>query len=245
MDSALAQTVSPLSGAVALTSMVMLLAVVTPPRGVAASGGDAVEYFDGLEETLGSSNPYEHGSSSPLAPLKVNQEFCPFFENRSPQSQPDLRNCTWYREKSCCRQAELESIFKKVKPLQGASENCMRHLNYMICWVCDPMQYNFYLNGWRRLKMCESFCDEVLDACRDAKLKGDPVGLLYKTGSEFCRSRRFDVNPDTDKSCFSYNVKKGRPGDPWRSLLSSSSRKLFLCPVVFQAIFMLSSFLWI
>ncbi|GAU94104.1 hypothetical protein RvY_05936-2 [Ramazzottius varieornatus] len=128
--------------------------------------------------------------------------------------QPDLRNCTWYRERSCCRQAELESIFKKVKPLQGASENCMRHLNYMICWVCDPLQYNFYSNGWRRLKMCASFCDAVLNACKDAKLKGDYVGVLYPTGAEFCKSRRFDVALN-DKDCFSYNGRMPRSDPRW------------------------------
>ncbi|GAU94105.1 hypothetical protein RvY_05936-1 [Ramazzottius varieornatus] len=110
------------------------------PANSVDSGG--VEYYDGdeIDEKAGHQvDPYAPGSSVPLAPLRVTQPFCSFFDNRSPQMQPDLRNCTWYRERSCCRQAELESIFKKVKPLQGASENCMRHLNYMICWVCDPV----------------------------------------------------------------------------------------------------------
>ena len=63
------------------------------------SGG--VEYYDGdeIDEKAGHQvDPYASGTSVPLAPLRVTQPFCSFFDNRSPQVQPDLRNCTWYRE---------------------------------------------------------------------------------------------------------------------------------------------------
>ena len=69
------------------------------------SNGDNVEYFDGLEDSLllGAANPYEAGTSAMLAPLKVKEPFCSFFDNRSPQIQPDLQNCTWYRDVSTHR----------------------------------------------------------------------------------------------------------------------------------------------
>ncbi|XP_055330130.1 uncharacterized protein LOC129582607 [Paramacrobiotus metropolitanus] len=186
------------------------------------------EYYDNDKaETI---NPYKFGFTHLFAPLKVDKPFCPFFDNRSPQRQPGLRNCTWYRENACCRQGELESIFKKVKPLQGASDNCIRQLNYMICWVCDPTQHIFYFNGWHQLIMCGSFCNTVLDACKDARLKGDLVGMLYPTGAEFCRSRRFLVATD-NRNCFTYTGGGGYPiGDTRGSGHAGSSSSSLRMP---------------
>ena len=41
--------------------------------------------------------------------------YCSFFNNRAPSPQINLKNCTWYKENSCCLQAEIESTFSKVK----------------------------------------------------------------------------------------------------------------------------------
>ena len=40
--------------------------------------------------------------------------YCSFFNNRAPSPQANLKNCTWYKENSCCLQAEIESTFSKV-----------------------------------------------------------------------------------------------------------------------------------
>ena len=41
--------------------------------------------------------------------------YCSFFNNRAPSPQINLKNCTWYKENSCCLQSEIESTFSKVK----------------------------------------------------------------------------------------------------------------------------------
>lgn len=40
--------------------------------------------------------------------------YCSFFNNRAPSPQVNLKNCTWYKENSCCLQSEIESTFSKV-----------------------------------------------------------------------------------------------------------------------------------
>ena len=40
--------------------------------------------------------------------------YCSFFNNRAPSPQINLKNCTWYKENSCCLQREIESTFSKV-----------------------------------------------------------------------------------------------------------------------------------
>jgi hypothetical protein len=42
------------------------------------------------------------------------KQYCSFFNNRAPSPQINLRNCTWYRENSCCLQSEIEATFNKV-----------------------------------------------------------------------------------------------------------------------------------
>lgn len=44
--------------------------------------------------------------------LRLN--YCSFFNNRAPSPQVNLKNCTWYKENSCCLQSEIESTFSKV-----------------------------------------------------------------------------------------------------------------------------------
>ena len=40
--------------------------------------------------------------------------YCSFFNNRAPSPQINLKNCTWYKENSCCLQSEITSTFSKV-----------------------------------------------------------------------------------------------------------------------------------
>ena len=56
----------------------------------------------------------------------VPMDFCSFFNNRAPSPQPSLRNCTWFKKNSCCKQEEIDATFGTVKPLPGSSPECQR-----------------------------------------------------------------------------------------------------------------------
>ena len=128
------------------------------------------------------------------------KQFCTFFDNRAPKAQSNLKNCTWYKGNSCCRQVEIDASFSQMQPLIGASELCQRYTNYLMCYICDPYQYTFYI--WRRLTVCEEFCNAFLDSCKDAILKGSKIRDIYSTGTEFCESRRYTVKARESGQCF-------------------------------------------
>ncbi|XP_038064149.1 uncharacterized protein LOC119734691 [Patiria miniata] len=142
-------------------------------------------------------------STELIVPEDTEKPYCTFFNNRKPEFQPNLKNCTWYQDNCCCRQVEIEVAFGKVKPLQGATLPCQKYINYLICYICAPTQYKFYL--WQRLTVCEEFCDLIFDRCKDAILKGSAIGELYKNGTNFCKSRRFEVAPYSSGKCFYFN----------------------------------------
>lgn len=130
--------------------------------------------------------------------------YCPFYNNRGISPQPFLKNCTWYNDNACCQQIEIDYGFANVKPPQGASAKCLQQLNYLMCYICDPTQYKFYSNEY--LTVCSEFCDNLYDACKDAILKGSVISNLYRSGHEFCQSRRFRVkNKDESGDCFYYS----------------------------------------
>lgn len=126
-------------------------------------------------------------------------QYCSFFNNRAPKPQPSLKNCTWFRENSCCMQEEIDATFGRVKPLVGASPDCLRYTNYLMCYICDPLQDRFYCR--ERLTVCEDFCDSWYRACGSAILKGSIINSLYTNGGNFCESRSFVVEQNTD-TCF-------------------------------------------
>ena len=127
-------------------------------------------------------------------------QFCSFFGNRSPGPQPGLQNCTWYRESSCCSNDEITSLFTNINPPDQANSRCRNFINYMMCYVCDPGQSNFYRS--RQLTVCRDFCDDYLSACSDAVLKGFRLGSRFGTnGTSFCNSLRFDVGTQSE-TCF-------------------------------------------
>ena len=133
-------------------------------------------------------------------------QYCSFFNNRAPRAQPGLKNCTWFKDNSCCMQQEIAATFGRVKPLKGASLECQKYVNYLMCYICAPNQNIFYRQ--ERLTVCESFCDALYDSCNSAILKGSVIRNLYSSGKEFCQSRRFQV-PDADQAetgCFTFDV---------------------------------------
>lgn len=134
-------------------------------------------------------------------------QYCPFFNNRGASHQPFLKNCTWYSDNACCTQTEIDYAFAAVKPPQGASPACLKQLNYLMCYICDPLQYQFYKNEYLTVNL--TFCNNLYNACKDAILKGSVIRELYDNGEDFCLSRRFRVSKigddDGDTEGFFYN----------------------------------------
>ncbi|XP_069125711.1 riboflavin-binding protein-like [Argopecten irradians] len=130
-------------------------------------------------------------------------EYCSFFNNRAPKPQPTLRNCTWFKENSCCMQEEIAETFGQVKSLPGASPACQQYTNYLMCYICAPYQNFFYKQ--ENLWVCEEFCDAWYGACGSAILKGSRVNQLYTNGRDFCKSRSYKVNTIAEKNCFFFD----------------------------------------
>lgn len=133
----------------------------------------------------------------------VEVAYCPFYNNRGTSPQPFLKNCTWYQGNACCEQIQIDYGFANVKPPQGASAECLLQLNYLMCYICDPMQYKFYGNEY--LTVCSEFCDNLYGTCKDAILKGSVISNLYGSGVEFCESMRFRVKNRESDECFYYS----------------------------------------
>lgn len=134
--------------------------------------------------------------------LAAKANYCPYFKNRAPEPQPNLKNCTWYKQKACCLQSELDLLFPSVIPPLGATAKCLRYTNFLMCYVCAPDQNLFYES--ERLTVCEGFCNKWFAACREAKLKGMNIKDLFASGKEFCQARKFNVHSAGDGSCFAF-----------------------------------------
>ena len=85
-----------------------------------------------------------------------------------------------------------------------------------MCYICAPNQYKFY--GKERLTVCVQFCDQMYEACAHAILKGYRINEIYSNGSEFCQSRRYNVDYKLKDNCFHYVADQNR-----ESILISSS----------------------
>ncbi|XP_064627789.1 voltage-dependent calcium channel subunit alpha-2/delta-2-like [Lineus longissimus] len=151
-----------------------------------------------------------HGGYSIKAMAVSDDEkpYCSFFANRAPTPQPLLKNCSMFKDNSCCLQQEIAATFGKVKPLKGSSRECQIHMNYLMCYICAPTQHMFYSR--ERLTVCEDFCDALYDACKSAILKGSLISHLYQNGRSFCLSRSFEVAPPTAVRCFRYYSEKDK-----------------------------------
>ena len=135
--------------------------------------------------------------------LCMESHYCPYFKNRAPSPQSNLGNCTWYKENSCCLNHELNEILSTFRtPFEATTEECRKHTNYLMCYVCAPNQETFYEN--ERLTVCEEFCTRWYEACKDALWKGFSVSDLYTNVTEFCLARKFLVasQSDTITGCY-------------------------------------------
>ncbi|XP_060588609.1 riboflavin-binding protein-like [Ruditapes philippinarum] len=163
-------------------------------------------------------------------------DFCSFFNNRAPSPQPSLRNCTWFKKNSCCKQEEIEATFGTVKPLPGSSPGCQRYTNFLMCYICAPNQNLFY--GQEKLTVCEEFCNAWYSACSSAILKGSVIGDLYTNGREFCEKRNFMCEPMANKNCFiqlsDYALNHGSGASRVSSLPAVLGSMIFIYKVVMK-----------
>ena len=146
----------------------------------------------------------------PAAQAGEDENYCPYFKNRAPSPQFNLKNCTWYKESACCLRKELDMILSGVQPLVGASQECQRQTNYLMCYVCAPDQNTFYKD--ERLTVCDEFCQNWYSACSKASLKGSPIGIQFRTGAEFCEARKFLVAEKSSGECFFYAPPRSSSG---------------------------------
>lgn len=153
-------------------------------------------------------------------------QYCPYFKNRGPSKQDNLRNCSWYSENSCCHDEEIDSAFRQLTPLVSASGDCNQHLNYLYCYICAPNQNTFFKDF--TLTVCEEFCDRVYSACKNALLKGRKIRNVYKNGKEFCKGRRFETDKEANGRCFTFVEKPGVKSIAERTAVNSLSIMLGL-----------------
>lgn len=111
----------------------------------------------------------------------------------------------------------------------GSSELCQQYLNNLMCYICAPNQFKFY--GKERLTVCVQFCDQMYDACSHAILKGYRINEIYSNGSEFCHSRRYNVDYKHKDNCFYYIADH-------RALFSNASHTFFINIFDFFAFFL-------
>ncbi len=57
---------------------------------------------------------------------------------------------------------------------------------------------------FRRVKICQIFCDELYKHCKTAEFNGNIIGTIYKSGVQFCEANNFNV-ATTD--CFAFDEK--------------------------------------
>ncbi|XP_033763807.1 uncharacterized protein LOC117345000 [Pecten maximus] len=118
---------------------------------------------------------------------------CPYYgleSNRFTTRNDGLVNCSWYAQKTCCKRTEVTSVFSDMFSLYGATKNCKNHMNYLMCYFCDPDQYRWYKS---KAHVCADFCRAVFDHCKDAKYDGKTIGANYRNGTDFCEAQNFHV----------------------------------------------------
>ncbi|GFS17901.1 voltage-dependent calcium channel subunit alpha-2/delta-3-like [Elysia marginata] len=144
---------------------------------------------------------------------------------RSPQPEGGLVNCTWYTSKSCCKRTEVTSVFAAMDPLYGATKLCRNYINYLMCFFCSPDQGRFYKSN--KVHVCLEYCESLYEECKNAGFNNMLIGEAYANGTSFCEAQNFEVVENSD--CFKFNP----------NVFGSSMK---ITPLSLQAFFMLSVF---
>ncbi|CAF4942776.1 unnamed protein product, partial [Rotaria sp. Silwood1] len=127
---------------------------------------------------------------------------CRFFaDDRYPKVEKGLANCSWYEDDACCKRTEVASVFESMFTLHQASIQCRNMMNYLMCFFCAPDQYLWYIK--KRVKICQTFCDELYKNCKTAEFSGNMIGTLYKSGLQFCEANNFNV---VTNDCFKFDA---------------------------------------
>ncbi|CAF3598495.1 unnamed protein product [Adineta steineri] len=127
---------------------------------------------------------------------------CRFFsDDRYPKVEEGLANCSWYEKDACCKRTEVASVFESMYTLHQASTQCRNMMNYLMCFFCAPDQYLWYIK--KRVKICETFCNEFYQHCKTAEFSGNTIGTLYKSGLQFCEANNFNV---VTNDCFAFDA---------------------------------------
>ena len=97
---------------------ILILVVLVQVSTVYITDGHRVGPESGSAKFLSTVMPQEYQIFHRSAGLVVEEQkplnYCSFFNNRAPSPQINLKNCTWYKENSCCLQSEIYSTFSKV-----------------------------------------------------------------------------------------------------------------------------------
>ncbi|CAF3040301.1 unnamed protein product [Rotaria socialis] len=126
---------------------------------------------------------------------------CRFFsDERYPKVEKGLANCSWYEDDACCKRTEVASVFESMFTLHQASAQCRNMMNYLMCFFCAPDQYLWYIK--KRVKICQTFCDELYKNCKTAEFSGNVIGTLYKSGLQFCEANNFNM---VTSDCFKFD----------------------------------------
>uniref|UniRef100_A0A2C9LYG6 Folate receptor-like domain-containing protein n=1 Tax=Biomphalaria glabrata TaxID=6526 RepID=A0A2C9LYG6_BIOGL len=127
-----------------------------------------------------------------------------FYNNRYPNAEGGLINCTWYTANSCCKRTEVTSVFSAMDPLYGATVLCRNYINYLMCFFCSPDQYKFYRAN-KKVSVCLDYCESLYEECKTAGFNKSLIGEAYGNGTAFCAAQNFEVVDSAD--CFKFDPK--------------------------------------
>ena len=139
---------------------------------------------------------------TPVSYRTQESRHCTYFtEGRLSKAEGNLINCSWYADNSCCKRTEVTSVFSSMYRLYGASEACKNQMNYIMCYFCSPMQYQWFKKS---AEVCSSFCKSIYKECMNAEYNGKAIGEAYKDGKSFCEAQRF-IYVERESNCFDFD----------------------------------------
>ncbi|XP_071496991.1 uncharacterized protein [Diadema antillarum] len=124
-----------------------------------------------------------------------------YIDARVSQPESSLPNCSWYSKNACCKRTEVTAVFGSMYKVHLATNSCLYHLNYMMCYFCSPEQIDWYDT---KLYICSEFCEATFEECKTAYYDGKNIGSEFGSGKAFCEANSFDVVHGRDR-CFNYD----------------------------------------
>ena len=98
---------------------------------------------------------------------------------------------------------------------------CREVMTYVMCHFCAYDQAQWYdadaaSTGNKAVTICESLCDRVFEACKNALFRGSKLRNAFRDGPAFCEAQNFRVYSDGDQRRPSqYAPCFGADSDPW------------------------------